>query len=120
MRGAKQESTYFLVCKESLIFFKVTVVAPTSGEMTKLRRAKNEGVAVTNGSKRKIGLPAFILPFQFQFQTRHLYGFEKFRNAARFGVIKRTRETRPSMQLHRTHTLHAMQTDTEPSEVACN
>ena len=48
MRGAKgtrKKVHIFLVCKESLIFFKVTVVAPTSGEMTKLRGAKNVGVS---------------------------------------------------------------------------
>ena len=36
---------FFLVCKESVIFFKITVEARTSGEMAKLRGAKNEGVS---------------------------------------------------------------------------
>ena len=58
--------------------------------------------------------------FSFNFK-QGIYGFEKFRNASGFGVIKRTPGTRPSMQFKRTHTPRPiMQTDTQPSEVARN
>ena len=37
----KKKRTIFVVCKESFILFKVTVLASKSGEMAKLREARN-------------------------------------------------------------------------------
>ena len=87
-----KKHTFFQSVKSLLFSSKLRPVARTSGEMTRLGGERNEVVSGDYRIREKnwTASSLFFNVFIFNFK-QGIYGFEKFRNASGFGVIKRTR-----------------------------